>query len=287
MALSTPAAPGRTVWTDPGMEERCSRHWSSHWTSTTTATGHSRWCKRSPGAPSCTSTSSPCRNRACRALPDAYELERRAHQVRLGQRFVDDRPRHRCCRWHRRARCPPARSSGGDGDLGQAADELFGVRQRHPRCPAPQPGPGAPDRTQRADGPRPGPPSLVVAIDPRAVDDVTVPAIASWLETFGGPAPRLVEVIGPFDDDQPARRRLDGWHRTSWPPVSVHAERHIVIADDPIAGLDDVAADLPNPVTSPSAPATPTAGCTGTARRSGSSPTPVPGPRRAGPGASH
>ena len=202
------------------MEERCSRHWSSHWTSTTTATGHSRSCKRSPGAHrshvDLVTVSAP----GMPSAPDAYELERRARPLRLGQRFVDDRPRHRCRRWHRRARRPPAGSAGGDGDLGQAADELVGVRQRHPRRPAPQPRPGAPDRTQRADEhragdrPRSSPPSIR-----EAVDDVTVPAIVSWHGRPSAVRPLAwsrSSVRSTTIDRRVGASRL---RRPSWPPV--------------------------------------------------------------------
>ena len=106
-------------------------------------------------------------------------------------------------------------------------------------CAAPGAGPA--DRAQRppyhARASRL--PSLVAGIDRRALDEVDSPGdrVVAWRRS-AVPAPRLVEVIGPFDDEQPARRRLEAAPADLARHASVHAERLVVIADDPIAGLD-------------------------------------------------
>ena len=89
--------------------------------------------------------------------------------------------------------------------------------------------------------------SLVVGVDREATNMSTVPAIASWHATFDGPPPHLVDVIGRFDDDQPARRRLDEL-AAALAGHDIHAAEHVVIADDPITGLDAVAAGVDDPV---------------------------------------
>jgi nucleotide-binding universal stress UspA family protein len=88
--------------------------------------------------------------------------------------------------------------------------------------------------------------SLVIGVDREAMSASTVPAVASWQETFGG-QPHLVHVIGPFDDDKPARRTLDEV-AAGLAAHHVQPATHIIVADDPVVGLDDVAADLDGPV---------------------------------------
>ncbi len=89
--------------------------------------------------------------------------------------------------------------------------------------------------------------ALIVGLDrdTRAVS--TVPVIVAWQATFGGQPPSLVEVVGPFEDDRTARRRLD---EVAGDLAARHvaAAKHIVIAEDPVAGLEDVTLELDGPV---------------------------------------
>ena len=89
--------------------------------------------------------------------------------------------------------------------------------------------------------------ALVVGVDRAAINLSIVPAIVAWQATFGGLPPRLVEVIGPGDDEEPARQRLDDL-AAELAAQHVNASTHVVIADDPVRGLEDAAADLDDAV---------------------------------------
>jgi nucleotide-binding universal stress UspA family protein len=90
-------------------------------------------------------------------------------------------------------------------------------------------------------------PALVVGVDRAAINLSTVPAIVAWRATFGGPPPRLVEVIRPGDDDLPARQRLDDL-AAELAAHHIPAATRVVVADDPVRGLQDAAADLDDAV---------------------------------------
>ena len=89
--------------------------------------------------------------------------------------------------------------------------------------------------------------TLILGVDRDAINEQTVPAIVSWQSTFASDAPLLIEVVGPFDDERPARRRLDdvSAHLAAH---HVHASTSIVVADDPISGLIDAAAGRQGPL---------------------------------------
>ena len=181
------------------------------------------------------------------SAPDAYELERRAHQWGWDSdswTIVHDIDAADGIVEHA-ARQPDPLVVMATTAKRPMSSSVFGsvTRDVLRRCRVPVLliGPSVPSSSPL------GPPSLVAAMDPDALDEVTVPAITRWMETFGGPAPRLVEVIGPFDDDRQARRRLEAASGELAARL-VRAERLVVIADDPIAGLDEAADDLTNPV---------------------------------------
>jgi nucleotide-binding universal stress UspA family protein len=89
--------------------------------------------------------------------------------------------------------------------------------------------------------------SLVVGVDREAINSRTVPSIVSWQSTFAGDRPQLVEVVGPFDDDRPARSRLDDL-AAELAAQHIRASSRVTVADDPIAGLDDAIVGLDGPV---------------------------------------
>ena len=89
--------------------------------------------------------------------------------------------------------------------------------------------------------------SLVLAVDDESEDARAVPAIVAWQSTFPAGAPQLVEVVGPFDDDRPAGRRLDEL-ATQLAAQHVHPVSRVVFADDAVLGLDEAIAGLDGPV---------------------------------------
>ena len=89
--------------------------------------------------------------------------------------------------------------------------------------------------------------TLVLGIDRDAIDERAVPAIVSWQSTFASNPPLLADVVGPLDDDRPARQRLDEL-AANLAAQHIHASTRVVIADDPITGLLDAAAELEGPV---------------------------------------
>jgi len=87
---------------------------------------------------------------------------------------------------------------------------------------------------------------LVLAVD-RDATAATARTVVSWQATFGGPPPLLVEVLGPFDDDRAPRRRLREVAR-ELAAHEIRATTHLVVADDPVAGLEDIGATLGDPL---------------------------------------
>lgn len=178
---------------------------------------------------------------------DAYELERRAlrhgwdsdswtivHDIDAAAGIVE----------HAARRSAPllvmatsARRPMSSSVFGSVTREVL----RRSQVPVLLIGPGVPEDHAPASS------SLVVGVDGEATDVSSVPAIVSWQATFGNRPPHLVEVIGPFDDDKPAQRRLDDV-AADLAERDVRTAKHIVIADDPIVGLDDAAANLDDPV---------------------------------------
>jgi nucleotide-binding universal stress UspA family protein len=102
-------------------------------------------------------------------------------------------------------------------------------------------GPGAsPDAAHRSS-------SLIVGVGRDPIDPLTVPTVASWHATFGGPPPLLVDVVGPSDDQVAARARLDGI-RAELAARCVESSTRLVVADDPVRGLEEVVAGADDPV---------------------------------------
>ena len=89
--------------------------------------------------------------------------------------------------------------------------------------------------------------TLIVGVDQDDVNDQTVPAIVSWQSTFVSNLPLLADVVGPFDDTRPARHRLDEVE-ARLAAQQIQASTRLVVAENPITGLIDAAADLDGPV---------------------------------------
>jgi nucleotide-binding universal stress UspA family protein len=98
----------------------------------------------------------------------------------------------------------------------------------------------APDKAMRCTTP-------VLCVDHSDLARRAVSVMVEWQASFPGAAPWIVEVVGPGDDERPARQRLASL-------VALLADRGmqasttLEVADDPVTGLDDLAARLDGPV---------------------------------------
>jgi nucleotide-binding universal stress UspA family protein len=80
----------------------------------------------------------------------------------------------------------------------------------------------------------------VLCVDDDGLARRAVPVLVEWQASFGSATPQIVEVVHPDDDDRSARRRLAGL-AALLADRGVHASTALAFADDPVAGLDDLA----------------------------------------------
>jgi nucleotide-binding universal stress UspA family protein len=81
-----------------------------------------------------------------------------------------------------------------------------------------------------------GRPGLLVGVDGSPATEASLPAVATWIRTFAGPAPWLVEVAGPGAEHEAAERDLRRW-AGRFAAAGVTAEWDVTRSSDVADGL--------------------------------------------------